>query len=202
MKTPIKTLLIASHNAGKVKEISALLAPFGLQTKSAAALNIIEPEETGNSFAQNAALKAEHCRDASGLAALADDSGIEMLALNGAPGIYSGRWAGPGHDFDAAMRHIEDELQAKTDDGEPDRRAVFVCCFALAIPGQKTQIFEGRTAGHTVWPPRTGHGFGYDPLFVPHGQDKTFAQLGPEGKLPFSPRTRAFEQLLAVKPWQ
>lgn len=202
MRSPIETLLIASHNPGKVSEITALLAPFGLKIESARAFGISEPEETGSTFAQNAILKAEHCCAASGLAALADDSGIEVTALNGAPGIYSGRWAGPDKDFNMAMQRIENEVQAVSNGAQPDRRAGFVCCFALAIPGAATQVFEGRIAGHIVWPPRGHEGFGYDPLFVPQGQQQTYAELGHQNKLPFSPRTRAFEKLMNAKPWQ
>jgi XTP/dITP diphosphohydrolase len=198
---PLKTLIIASHNAGKVREIDALLAPFSFSVRSASALNIVEPEETGSTFAQNAALKAEHCALAAGEAALADDSGLEVTALNGAPGIYSARWAGPDHDFAMAMTRIEDELAQVEAGNPPDRRANFICALALAIPGQKTQIFEGRIDGTLCWPPRGTKGFGYDPVFQPLGFDQTFAQMDQDKKHAMSHRAKAFEKLLAAKPW-
>ncbi|MDQ7017633.1 MAG: RdgB/HAM1 family non-canonical purine NTP pyrophosphatase [Robiginitomaculum sp.] len=197
----LKTLVIASHNAGKVKEIAALLAPFPFEVISAAALDIIEPEETGSTFAQNAVLKAEHCRDASGHAALADDSGLEVAALDGAPGIYSARWAGPDHDFAMAMGRIEDELNATANAGMVDRRANFICALALAIPGQETKIFEGRIDGNLVWPPRGTRGFGYDPVFQPLGFEETFGQMDQTQKHAMSHRADAFKRLLAAKPF-
>ncbi len=197
----LKALVIASHNAGKVKEIAALLAPFPFEVISAAALDIIEPEETGSTFAQNAALKAEHCRDAAGLAALADDSGLEVAALNGDPGIYSARWAGPDHDFAMAMERIEKELNATANGGLVDRRANFTCALALAIPGQETKIFEGRIDGNLVWPPRGNRGFGYDPVFQPLGFEETFGQMDQTQKHAMSHRANAFKRLLAAKPF-
>jgi XTP/dITP diphosphohydrolase len=197
----MQTLIIASHNAGKVREIAKLLALFSLSVQSAAEFGISEPEETGTSFAQNAIQKAEHCRDASGHAALADDSGLEVWALNGEPGIYSARWAGPDHDFSAAMHRIEDKLQATSPGGAPDRRANFICALALAIPGQPTQVFEGRIDGTLVWPMRGTRGFGYDPVFQPLGHTQTFAQMEPQAKHNMSHRARAFAKLLDAKPW-
>ncbi len=197
----LNTLVIASHNAGKVKEIAALLAPFPFEVISAAALDIIEPEETGSTFAQNAVLKAEHCRDAAGHAALADDSGLEVAALNGDPGIYSARWAGPDHDFAMAMERIEKELNATANRGLVDRRANFTCALALAIPGQETKIFEGRIDGNLVWPPRGSRGFGYDPVFQPLGFEETFGQMDQIQKHAMSHRANAFKRLLAAKPF-
>jgi len=197
----LNTLVIASHNAGKVREIAALLAPFSFEVISAAALNIVEPEETGSTFAQNAVLKAEHCRDAAGQAALADDSGLEVAALNGDPGIYSARWAGPDHDFAMAMQRIEDELAATAKEGIVDRRANFICALALAIPGQPTQVFEGRIDGNLVWPMRGNRGFGYDPIFQPLGFEETFGQMDQTQKHAMSHRASAFERLLAAKPF-
>src|SRR5687768_5386330 len=132
-------LVVASHNPGKVREIDALLAPLGLETIGAAALNLPEPEETGSSFAENALIKAKAAASASGLPALADDSGLCVAALDGAPGIYSARWAGPKKDFSEAMRRVEREL-----DGNPDKRAFFICVLALALPGGPAESFEGR----------------------------------------------------------
>ncbi len=196
-----KNLVIASHNAGKAREIAALLAPFDLKVQSAAALGIVEPEETGVTFAQNAALKAEHCRDASGFAALADDSGLEVAALDGAPGLYSARWAGPDGNFQIAMERIEEKLQAIAKGGAVDRRARFVCALALAKPGKETQIFEGRIDGTLVWPPRGDLGFGYDPVFQPIGFKETFGEMDQNAKHAMSHRAKAFEKLLNAKPW-
>ncbi len=195
------TILIASHNPGKVSEIAELLSPFAMTVLSAAELDIVEPEETGSTFAQNAILKAEHCRDVSGLVSLADDSGIEVAALGGAPGIYSARWAGPNKDFNVAMARIEKELQATSPDGQPDRRANFKCALAFAVPGQKTQVFEGRVDGTLVWPMRGTLGFGYDPVFQPLGFAKTFGQMDQHKKHRMSHRAGAFGKLLAAKPW-
>ncbi len=200
-RTNKKNLVIASHNAGKVREIAILLEPFGLTVQSAGELGIVEPEETGVTFAENAILKAEHCRDASGLAALADDSGLEVVALGGAPGIYSARWAGPDQDFNLAMHRIEDELH-KEGGGKPlDRRAHFICALALAVPGEKTRVFEGRVDGTFIWPPRGNQGFGYDPVFQPVGLDETFGEMDQTAKHAMSHRADAFEKLLTAKPW-
>ncbi len=198
----IQNLVIASHNAGKVKEIAALLAPFGFKVQSASELGIIEPEETGVTFAQNAVLKAEHCREACGFAALADDSGLAVSALGGAPGIYSARWAGPDQDFNLAMARIEQELTAKGAKTPQDRSARFICALALALPGEKTRVFEGRVDGSFVWPPRGGAGFGYDPVFQPLGFDETFGQMDQGVKHAMSHRADAFEKLLKEKPWE
>jgi len=187
--------VIASHNAGKVREIAALLAPLGIEAVSAAALGLTEPEETETSFAGNAALKARAAAEASGLTALADDSGLEVAGLDGAPGVYSARWAGPGKDFRAAMERVWRELAAR---GVKDASARFVCALALAEPGGGVQVFEGEAGGQIVWPPRGERGFGYDPIFLPDGEDRTFGQMTHDEKLPLTHRARAFEKLLAA----
>lgn len=180
-------LVIATHNKGKVAEIGDLLKPFAWNCVSAGELGLPEPEETGDTFAANAILKAEAAMQASGLPALADDSGLCVNALSGAPGIYSARWAGPDKDFNIAMRRVEEELgEAK------DRSAHFVCVLALATPGEKTQVFEGRVYGTLSFPPRGGNGFGYDPIFIPHNGTQTFGEMEPKAKHAISHRARAF----------
>lgn len=186
-------LVVASHNSGKVREIAALLAPLGLDVVSAGALGLSEPEETEATFAGNAALKARAAAEASGLPALADDSGLEVFALGGDPGVYSARWAGPGKDFGVAMKRVWDELSAKN----ADRAARFVCALALARPGGVVEVFEGEARGRIVWPPRGEKGFGYDPIFEPEGHARTFGEMGHEEKLPLTHRARAFEKLVA-----
>ena len=183
-------LVIASHNPGKVEEISALLAPFAIDTVSAAALGIAEPEETGDSFEANAALKAKAAADASGLPAIADDSGLVIPALGGAPGIYSARWAGPAQDFRFAMGRVHREL------GDQDRSARFVAVLALAWPDGDLELFRGEVAGKLVWPPRGERGFGYDPIFVPEGGVATFGEIDPAQKHRISHRARAFAKVV------
>jgi XTP/dITP diphosphohydrolase len=183
-------LVIASHNQGKVEEISELLAPFAIDTVSAAALGIAEPEETGDSFEANAALKAEAAVAASGLPAIADDSGLVVPALGGAPGIYSARWAGSAKDFRAAMQRVHREL------GDRDRSARFVAVLALAWPDGGLELFRGEVAGKLVWPPRGERGFGYDPIFVPEGGVATFGEIDPAQKHRISHRARAFAKLV------
>jgi XTP/dITP diphosphohydrolase len=165
-----ETLVIATHNPGKLREIAELLEPFGVKVASAAELGLPEPEETGESFAANAALKAHAAAQASGHPALADDSGLAVAALGGAPGIHSARWAGPSRDFAAAMARVERELDAAAPrSGAEDRRAAFVCALCLAYPDGREDIFEGRVAGRLTWPPRGERGFGYDPMFLAEG---------------------------------
>ncbi|MBS0384745.1 MAG: RdgB/HAM1 family non-canonical purine NTP pyrophosphatase [Proteobacteria bacterium] len=188
-------IVVASHNAGKVREIGELLAPFGVEAISAAALNLAEPEETEATFVGNAELKARAAADASGLPALADDSGLEVFALERAPGVYSARWAGPGGDFNVAMARVWRELEKR---GASDHRARFVCVLALAQPNGAVESFEGEAPGHVVRPPRGDKGFGYDPIFVPDGHTKTFAEMTPDEKLPLTHRARAFAKLLAA----
>ena len=191
-------LVVASHNPGKVREIGELLAPLGLDAVSAAELNLPEPVEDGETFADNALIKARAAAGASGLPALADDSGLCVDALDGAPGIHSARWAGPEKDFSLAMRNIEEKLQAAGAVEPEQRKAHFVCVLALAWPDGEEEIFEGRVDGHLTWPPRGDKGFGYDPVFVPDGFDITFAEMEPERKHAMSHRARAFEKLLAA----
>ena len=187
-------LVIASHNEGKVREIEALLGPHGIRPVSAKSLDLPEPEETGTTFVANAELKALQAADLSGLPALADDSGLCVEALNGDPGIFSARWAGSGKDFGVAMKLVEDRLAAAGPDAVRD--AHFVCALALAWPDGHVEWFEGRVDGLLVWPPRGEHGFGYDPMFVPNGHDRTFGEMTHEEKTPLTHRAAAFRQLV------
>lgn len=189
---PGQRLVVASHNEGKVREISALLAPLGVEAVAASTLGLAEPEETGVTFAENAALKAKAAARASGLWALADDSGLEVFALGGAPGIYSARWAGADKNFSGAMARVWRELDGR------DPAARFVCVLALAQPGGGVECFEGEARGRVVWPPRGDKGFGYDPIFEPEGQARTFGEMTHEEKLPLTHRARAFEKFLAA----
>jgi XTP/dITP diphosphohydrolase len=186
-------LVIASHNPGKVREIGALLAPFGVETVSAGALGLPEPEETGDSFEANAELKALASARASALPALADDSGLVVAALGGQPGIYSARWAGPEKDFATAMRRVEDGLA-----GQADRRAHFVAVLSLAWPDGHVESFRGEAHGRLVWPPRGARGFGYDPMFLHAGHDLTYGEMEPEEKHRISHRAEAFAKLVAA----
>ena len=190
-------LIVASHNAGKAREIAALLRPLGIEAVGAAALGLAEPEETGETFGANAALKARAAAAASGEPALADDSGLVVPALDGAPGIYSARWAGPGKDFRVAMARIEAELTTRG--CEPvGAAAYFVCALSLGWPDGHCETVEGRVDGTLAFPPRGRHGFGYDPIFVPEGHARTFGEMVPEEKQPLTHRARAFEQLAAA----
>jgi XTP/dITP diphosphohydrolase len=189
------TLVIASHNAGKVREIAELLGPFGIEPVSAASLDLPEPEETGITFIANAELKAMAAADLSGLPALADDSGLCVEALGGDPGIYSARWAGPDKDFGMAMQRVWQEINARGPDAGHD--AYFICALCVAWPDGHTESFEGRIDGAIVWPPRGTQGFGYDPIFVPYGHHQTFGEMDPEAKHAMSHRARAFAQLQA-----
>ena len=191
--SPGQQLVVASHNQGKVREIEELLAPYGLKAIGAAKLRLDEPEEPGASFAENAKLKAEAASRASGLATLADDSGLSIAALDGAPGIYSARWAGPEKDFRVAMRRVEEEMKKS---GNPDKRAHFTCALALAAPVAETEIFEGRAYGAIDFPPHGQNGFGYDPIFVPEGHRFTFGEMEPAAKHAISHRARAFEKFV------
>ena len=188
------SLVIASHNQGKVREISDLLQPLGIKIIGAGELGLIEPEETGQTFIENAVLKASLAAEASGLPALADDSGLVVNALGGAPGIYSARWAGPNRDFAQAMRRVSEALLLG---GNPDRSCAFICALALAWPDGHNESFEGRVAGTITWPARGERGFGYDPIFTPLGYDKTFGEMDPEHKHAMSHRADAFSQLLS-----
>jgi XTP/dITP diphosphohydrolase len=189
-------LVIASHNPGKVREIRALLEPYGIEPISAASLDLPEPEETGTTFAANALLKARQAADLSGLPALADDSGLCVDALNGDPGIFSARWAGETKDFVAAMRLVEENLsKAPKDSG---RDAHFVCALALCWPDGSDVEVQGRVDGVLVNPPRGDHGFGYDAMFVANGQTQTFGEMDPEAKHAMSHRADAFAKLVAA----
>lgn len=186
-------LVIASHNSGKVREIRDLLTPFGAMVLSAGELGLDEPEENGEDFRANAEIKALAAALASGRPALADDSGLVVEALGGAPGIYSARWAGPERDFGKAMSKVEETLK-----GHDNRRANFTCALSLAWPDGHTETFQGEVHGHLVWPPRGSRGFGYDPMFVPDGFDITFGEMEPEEKHRLSHRARAFDKLVAA----
>lgn len=185
-------LVVASHNPGKVWEIQKLIAPYGLEAISAGALRLAEPEETESTFAGNARLKAVAAAKASGMPALADDSGLQVEALKGAPGIYSARWAGPTKDFSVAMQKVADEITMRGGWLGTGPRANFISVLCLAWPDGSNEIFEGKVFGHLVWPPRGGNGFGYDPMFQPDGSDETFGEMAPEEKNAMSHRTRAF----------
>jgi XTP/dITP diphosphohydrolase len=185
------TLVIASHNKGKVREIAELLGAYVAHFPSAGELNLPEPEETETTFIGNAELKARAAASASGLPALADDSGLVVPALGGAPGIYSARWAGPGKDFSVAMRRVETEL------GDGDPSAYFVCALTLAWPDGHAESVEGRIHGRLVFPGRGDRGFGYDPIFIMDGREMTFAEIDPDEKHRISHRADAFAQLVA-----
>ncbi len=188
------TLIVASHNAGKVREIDALVAPFGVKAISAGALGLPAPEETGDSFAANAELKALAAAKGGGHAALSDDSGLCVEGLEGAPGIYSARWGGVARDFALAMTRVETELQKR---GHKNSAALFVCALSLALPDGTVQTFEGRVTGRVSFPPKGEKGFGYDPIFIAEGMDQTFAEIDPARKHAISHRAKAFEKLLA-----
>ncbi len=195
---PGSKIVIASHNPGKVREIGELLRPLGLHAVSAAELGLPEPEETGETFEENAIIKARAAAEGAGLVALADDSGLCVDALDGAPGIHSARWGGPEKDFRKAMETIERKLHERGAHSPEQRKAHFVCALALAWPDGQSETFRGEVHGHLVWPPRGDKGFGYDPMFVPEGHDVTFAEMDPREKHAMSHRARAFEKLLAA----
>lgn len=186
-------LVIASHNPGKVREIADLLAPYGVEALCAGALGLPEPDETGVTFRDNAELKASSAATESGVPSLADDSGLVVPVLGGEPGVHSARWAGPERDFAKAMARVERALLDRQ-----DRRAYFACVLCLAWPDGHRETFEGRVDGTLVWPPRGDRGFGYDPMFLPGGQDLTFGEMEPEAKHLMSHRARAFAKLVAA----
>lgn len=186
-------LVIATHNKGKLAEIADLLRPFQVETLSAGALGLDEPEETGSTFEANASLKASLAADMSQLPALADDSGLVVPALDGEPGIYSARWSGPTKDFSLAMGKVEERLTGKS-----DRRAYFVAVLALAWPDGHLEVFRGEVHGTLVWPPRGDRGFGYDPMFQPEGSTLTFGEMDPPAKHAISHRAQAFRKLVAA----
>ncbi len=218
MKAIGPTLVIATHNDGKLREIRDLLAPYGIECVGAAELDLPEPEETGVSFVDNAELKARASADLSGLPALADDSGLSVDALHGRPGIHSARWAEPGfkvpgaqsaagspaegeedagtRDFDRAMERVWNEVEAAGPDAGHD--AHFVCALSLAWPDGSIESFEGKVHGTLVWPPRGQSGFGYDPMFVANGDPRTFGEIEPAEKHAVSHRAAAFAKLVAA----
>lgn len=191
-------LVVASHNLGKVREIGDLLRPFGVETMSAAELNLPEPEETETSFEGNARLKAHAAANATGLPALSDDSGLAVEALGGDPGIYAARWAETpnGRDFGHAMRLVWEKLEAAG--AQEPRNAAFICALTLAWPDGHDETFLGTCEGRIVWPPRGDKGFGYDPIFVPAGHQITFGEMDPAEKHGMSHRANAFRQLVAA----
>ncbi|WP_395333295.1 RdgB/HAM1 family non-canonical purine NTP pyrophosphatase [Novosphingobium sp. BL-8H] len=195
-------LVIATHNAGKLKEIAALLAPYGVDCVSAGELGLPEPEETGTTFVENALLKAHAAAKAANLPALADDSGLSVVALDGRPGVYTADWAerqwfeGPaGRDWFMAMGKVEGLLCEQGAD--VDRSCWFSCVLAIAWPDGEEAVYDGRSNGTITWPPRGKMGFGYDPIFVPEGHDMTFAELAPDDKHKISHRANAFAKLVA-----
>ncbi|MCY1671621.1 RdgB/HAM1 family non-canonical purine NTP pyrophosphatase [Novosphingobium sp. SL115] len=195
-------LVIATHNAGKLKEIQALLAPYGMECLSAGALGLPEPDETGTTFIENALLKAHAAAKAAQLPALADDSGLCVDALGGAPGVYTADWAeadvfegGPGRDWYMAMGKVEGKIAQQGP--ETPRNCHFSCVLAIAWPDGAQAVYEGRAHGSLTWPPRGTLGFGYDPVFVPVGDTRTFAELDPAEKHAISHRADAFAKLVA-----
>lgn len=183
-------LVVASHNPGKVSEIGALIAPHGVRAVSAASLGLPEPEETGTSFRENAELKALTAAAGADMVALADDSGLVVPSLDGAPGIHSARWGGAGKDFDLAMKKVHQAL------GDKSRKAWFACVLSIAWPDGHMESFEGRVDGELVWPPRGARGFGYDPIFVALGESRTFGEIEPDRKHAMSHRADAFAKLI------
>ena len=200
-------VVIATHNAGKLREMKELLAPFGVEAVSAGELGLPEPAETGHMFAENAAIKAHAAAKATGLPALSDDSGLCVHALDCAPGLFTADWAGPKKDFPAAMARVERELQKRGVGADGNCKAHFVSALVIAWPDGHEELFEGRVYGEVVWPPRGDKGFGYDPMFQPDGYAKTFGELASDEKhgidwsRPQDPalshRARAFQKLAA-----
>ena len=188
-------LVAATHNPGKIPELTALFAPHGFEVVSAGELGLDEPVEDGDTFEDNAKIKALAAATASGLPALADDSGLAVDGLNGAPGVYSARWGGPEKDFDLAMKRVNDALE---EEKAVDRAAHFVSALCIAWPDGHTETFVGDVHGELIWPPRGDKGFGYDPIFVPNGKTETFAEMDPDAKHAMSHRANAFEKLLAA----
>ncbi|MBB36589.1 MAG: non-canonical purine NTP pyrophosphatase, RdgB/HAM1 family [Hirschia sp.] len=188
-------IVAATHNPGKIPELTALFAPHGFEVVSAGELGLPEPVEDGDSFEANAKIKALAAAKGANLPALADDSGLAVDALNGAPGIYSARWAGPGKDFAVAMQRVNDAL---AEEEAADRSARFVSALCVAWPDGHTETFVGDVRGELVWPPRGEKGFGYDPIFVAEGKTQTFAEMEPEAKHAMSHRANAFSHLLSA----
>lgn len=198
-------LVIATHNQGKMRELAGLIRPLGIEAVSAAELGLPEPEETGATFEENARIKAMAAAKGASLPALADDSGLMADALGGAPGVHSARWAGPERDFARAMRNIEERLQAEGATMPDRRRARFVAVLSLAFPDGATREWRGEIDGTLVWPPRGTEGFGYDPIFLPDGMNRTFGEMSAaekhgwrQGMEPLSHRARAFAGFAAT----
>jgi XTP/dITP diphosphohydrolase len=191
-----RRLVVASHNQGKVREIAELLRGRSIEIVAAGELGLPEPDEIGATFVDNAMLKAKAAASAAGLPALADDSGLAVDALDGAPGIHSARWAGPDRDFGLAMRTLENELEARGARSPAARTAHFVCALCLAWPDGHHEAFAGRVDGTLVWPPRGSSGFGYDPIFLPDDETQTFGEMEPARKHALSHRARAFAHLV------
>ena len=186
-------LVVASHNPGKIREIGDLIRPFGCEAISAGTLGVSEPEETETTFIGNARLKALHSAEATGLPALADDSGLEVDVLQGAPGIYSARWAGPSKDFALAMQKVADGCTQRNAWTATGPRANFTCALCIAWPDGATQAFEGKVFGRLVWPARGSRGFGYDPMFLADDETLTFGEMDPDAKHSISHRAKAFQ---------
>ncbi|KKB76197.1 hypothetical protein VW29_20855 [Devosia limi DSM 17137] len=196
-------LVLASHNAGKLREFQELFAPFGLEIVSAGELDLSEPDETGTTFAENARIKAHAAASASGMLALSDDSGLCVDALGGKPGVYTANWAGPDKDFTHGMKRVEDALQAANATTPGQRRGSFNATLCLAHPDGRDWLFEGKVEGTLVWPPRGDIGFGFDPVFMPDGYDITFGQMPSAmkhswapGEMGLSHRARAFAKFV------
>lgn len=192
----VNSWVLASHNKSKIKEISDLLAPQGINLQSAADFSLSEPEETESTFSGNALLKARAAAEVTNRPALADDSGLCVAALDGRPGIHSARWAGQPRDFMRAMQRIEEELTAS---GMSDRSAAFICVLALVFPDGQEHLYEGRADGQLVWPPRGSGGFGYDPIFQPAGESRVFSEMTPSEKAHYSHRAKALKKLMAAQ---
>ena len=192
-----QTILIATHNAGKLEEFRELLAPFGVTVKSAGELKLAQPAETESTFRGNAHIKAKAACKASGMITIADDSGICVDALKGAPGVYTADWAGPARDWTLAMRMVESKLAAVGADTPAKRQAQFCCTLCVMWPGGEERYYEGIVAGQMVWPPRGKLGHGYDPTFMPDGAQMTFGEMPSETKNKISHRAKAVEKLLA-----
>jgi len=198
VRPTIKKLVVASHNQGKVREIRDLLKPYAIEVFKASDLGLVDPEETGTTFAANAELKAILAANTANMAALSDDSGLVVDALGGAPGIYSARWGeldDGSRDFAVAMNKVHDKMQIA---GGPDT-ARFICALSLAFPGGDVYTYEGKVEGRITWPPRGDKGFGYDPVFIAQGDRQTFAQIDPKEKHAKSHRADAFAKL--IKAW-
>ena len=191
-KLGFERLIIASHNDGKIIEINELVEPFGIKAVSAKKIGLNDPEETGKTFIENARIKAKAAAEGSNLPALADDSGLAVAALDGAPGIYSARWAGEPRDFALAMKKVEKALE---ESGSADKSARFICVLCLVWPDGREVVFEGEACGSLTFPPRGENGFGYDPIFVPDGYDVTFGEMDPAEKHAMSHRADAFNKL-------